>query len=181
MSRNIQLSLLILLMANLIYAQTYVTKDDDISILLNPSKESSLVLSNYIHNALWFNSLRKDDESVFESIECLDSTSISSLTGIKIFLKSGTSWEYTNPPRQPFLFVIRLMLKSKNQKVINHFNYVEFLGTWEARNELPYEMIEKFIVNRDIVTGDGHNCVLMEYEIVPQSTGILNIVRREIK
>lgn len=171
------LFLIFFLFTNSGFSQTLVK--DDIRIELNPVQSKSIALRIFINNTI-YSFLSHDFYSITDSINCIDRKSIVKMNNY-ITLNSGTTWKLECPPRKPFLFVIRLMFKSKNLKVFNRFNYVEFLGTWEARNELPYEMIEKFTVNRDIISGDGQKCVSIEYEIVPQTIGTLNIVRREIK
>lgn len=154
---------------------------DDITVRINPPIESSQRLSSYIHNTIWINSLRNDFEFLLDFRDCVDSTSTSLLLSINITLVSGTTWEVSSPPKQPFLFVFKYIFKSKSKDVLDRFNYVEFLSIWESKNKLPYEMIEKFVVCRDIIDRSGQKCASIEYEIVPEPIGKLKIVRREIK
>lgn len=143
----------------------YLHEDEQVTINLNKHDydSRSRLLSSHIFNYIATSFVEYDNQSGNESYR----GSFFDFS-ISIELKNGLSWEIFNPPKRPGLFFFKMLFHSKNQKVINRLDYEIFMGVWETRAVLPYEVIERFIVYRNFYTMDKETLFDVEkYELIP--------------
>lgn len=143
----------------------YLLEDEQINIKLNKhySESRQILLSSYIFNYIATSFVDYDKKNAKDSYRgsFLDFSII-------IELKNGLSWEIFNPPKRPDLFFFKVLIRSKNQKFINRLDYEIFMGVWETRGVLPYEVIERFIVERSFYTKGKETLIAIEkYELIP--------------
>lgn len=143
----------------------YLQEDEQVTINLNKHdfESRSRFLSSHIFNYIATSFVEYDNQSGNESYRgsFLDFS-------ISIELKNGLSWEIFNPPKRPSFFFFKILFRSKNQKFINRLDYETFMGVWETRGVLPFEVIERFIVCRNFYTMDKEILIAIEkYELIP--------------
>lgn len=158
-------------------AQMVWVVKDRVRIDLNPPKGYSNSLRDNIRFSVGLNFV-KNCEPAELNLVCNDSL-LFVISDINVLLVSGTSWENNNPPKKPFLFGFKLLFGSKDEIVVDRFNYLEFLSKSNYGDKIAYEMIKRVEVCMDVVMRNNENCATIEYELVPDSLHHFNGLRIE--
>jgi len=182
MIKNVRKTILfvfvILLNGSLCFSQNKEKRE----VIISRAPFSYNVLNRFSELRLTLKMMVLSDYKVFlKSQDSLFSACDSSYTeadSIVMTLKSGVSWELLGKqPKLPPFFLLR----KNNQKVKDGINFSIFKSECEARDSLPYEMIEKFDVFIFFRSGKKTSYLTLFYEIMPDSSGKMKIIDKTVK
>lgn len=72
-----------------------------------------------------------------------------------ILLRSGAHWYLNNEPKKPLFYPFRVLINSKNEKVINYYCFVAFCNYFEKNNDLNYDEIDFISINKECLFNNG--------------------------
>lgn len=72
-----------------------------------------------------------------------------------IFLRSGAHWYINNEPKRHLFYPFRVLINSKNEKVINYYCFVAFCNYFEKNNDLNYDEIDYISINKECLFNNG--------------------------
>lgn len=105
------------------------------------------------------------------------------IDSISITLSSGVSWNPKGePPTLPKKFLLKVFTKKDraNKAMSNYLKYQDFCNAWIERNEIPYEMVEKF--DRYYALKDGDDTLLkIAFELKFDEENRTRITQKEIQ
>ena len=137
--------------------------DDNEYVLFYPSHELESKIKNGLRVRYKLIKLKTHPELNLDSVEyksyskLLDTiqtlNNVTFKDSASIILKNGISWNLNEtPPSTPKNFHIKAMTKKgrKDKAVVDRLKYLQFCHRWREIDELPREMVEKFVVYQRI-------------------------------
>jgi hypothetical protein len=138
-------------------------KSDEITIKIPPTFYHRQLINNCVNDIL-IPHIHKDAKYLTNLKDCADSAS---RWQIYIYLKSGISWELSNPPKKPVFIIPKIIFKSKNLSVIDYTNYAAFAGTCESEKKIPWFLMDNITVVWPFLSNSGEECINIFYKLVP--------------
>ena len=97
----------------------------------------------------------KNNENLTETVEVPIKGVIEEKDSSFILLRSGAHWYLNNEPKKPLFYPFRVLINSKNEKVINYYCFVAFCNYFEKNNDLNYDEIDYISINKECLFNNG--------------------------
>ncbi len=97
----------------------------------------------------------KNNENLTGTVEVPIKEVIEEKDSSFILLRSGAHWYLNNEPKKPLFYPFRVLINSKNEKVINYYCFVAFCNYFEKNNDLNYDEIDYISINKECLFNNG--------------------------